>query len=191
MQKAIKTIFTVFIISLVSCEISLDVLNNLPRNRLSDLAIAAQCYARDINDEHIHGGLEDYAFRLSKDELIAKIDELSKQYGPIIFEFLDQKLAELNNKRSHFFTLRGKISDEREVAIQELSNDEIKEILFKIEKILRGSQIGNEPICGGFHDYVWRFNRQELIEFFFSTLGEVPSEKYDAVRELLREYSIK
>ena len=183
MTKILAVLF-ISILSFTVCRYNFDFVQNLPIETLKELVLGAEAEADSYSEFEI-SGLDQYIDYYDQEDLIGALEMLYERYGVIIYDYVYNEVEKINNT-NHTFSLRGSLFNDKPFSVENLSKEELEQLLYKIEKVLKEEQDPEKLFFGGFHDYIWRFNKKELEEFFFQTLSEVPTELNDKVRELLK-----
>lgn len=184
MTKILALLFISYL-SFTSCNHHFNFVKYLPEETLKKLVLGAEAEADSYSEFDIKG-LDQYIEFYDKDDLIAALEMLYERNGVIIYNYVYNEVEKMNNT-NHLFSLRGSLTNERPFSIDNLSKEEIQELLYKIEKILVRKQIPEDEVLNaGLHYYISNLDEEKLKEFFLQILSEVPAELNDEVRELLR-----
>lgn len=144
-------------------------LKNVSRQNLMKLALATEAYHKEVNDKQdFIGGLHDYIFNLSNDEIISKIKEETCEHQEInTMEKLEKLIS-----GSCF----DRVTIERERISREyfktLPSQMIKNCALGVENYHRSMQPGH--IYGGLHDYINTLSDMEITEYVMMEVNNHP-----------------
>lgn len=140
----------------------IDKLKEYNTNELKTLAIAAENYHRVINNlNHMKGGLHDYINSLSDEKIIKIIKDYIKLYPALESKQFFEEIAQLDRSFANTLPILESLSY--------LSRDTLIRYGETCDQYHR--QIRNIITLGGFHDFAYSLNTEDLI---------------DAVRECLK-----
>jgi len=137
-----------------------DSLMSLSRDSLIKYALASEAYHKEINNQqHMIGGLHDYIFNLSNEQLAEKIKQATNEHKEINSI---QKLQVLVNGKP-----LDRVMIERERIAREylktLSNQMLQRCALGVESFHKMKT--TSPMYGGLHDYIQSLSDQEIIEY--------------------------
>jgi len=121
-----------------------DFIWRLPREKLNSWALATEAYHRDINHQHLMGGLDDYVTSLTNEQVVEYIMKEVKEHPEIANQ---EKLDSLTTKYN-------------------INVNSVHQPIKEVQKSDTTGRIGGD---GGLHDYIWRLPRATLESWAFAT----------------------
>jgi len=172
-----KSIFVLLILAItVVSSINIDKLN---QKQLAKLAIDIESYVREVKQIRLLGGLHDYAYSLSKEQLITIIEDFIRNEGRLVTDFINRK-ANLRKSRIE-------VTLEDSLIVSFLSKYS-KKILFsvaaEVESLTRKRL--ERPILGGLHDIISEdLSEKELALAIESYVEEFKLVSVDEIIEMV------
>lgn len=121
---------------------------------LAKMAIVCESYEREKKNIHVFGGIHDYAFRLTKEELIPIIETFVQENPELAIKNKLQLLVGNEQKKS--FPILGGIEDYlKDFSLEELKSMALEAEKYDIEK--------NGFRLGGLHDYINSLNKDQVL----------------------------
>jgi hypothetical protein len=153
-----------------------DIIFRLPRETLNTWALTTEAYHRDINHQHLLGGLDDYISSLSNEQVIDYIMKEIKEHPEIAFKAKLDGLAKKYNINSN--SVHEVSSQQGEVnmpgadgglhdVIATMKRRDLVDWAFALEHYHNGG-----PVLGGLHDYIFNLSNEEVKARIIKELGE-------------------
>ncbi len=121
--------------------IPLQDLPQLSRNQLAELAISIEEKIKETENKTTFGGLHDYAYSLSKEDLIRKILEFIRKEGNIVIDFIEKySLPESNFLQEES---ESKLVD----YLRYLNKKTLLKVAYKVEELTK-KRSGEESVSG-------------------------------------------
>lgn len=137
-------------------------LNKFERKDLDSIAYACERFEREkLKTGKLLGGLVDYLWRLTKENVIGVINDYCVKYPELKENNYFEKLAGLSSNTSFQDYLNSK------------EKDDLVKMAIAAEKYSRKKQ-GKEAIIGGIHDYVSFLEKKDIIPIILNFVEEYP-----------------
>jgi hypothetical protein len=166
-----------------------DFIWRLPREKLNTWALTTEAYHRDVNHQHLLGGLDDYISTLSNQQVIDYIMKEVKEHPELASQGkLDTLSTNYNINVNSVHTVKstpligGGIHD----IVRTLPRKELVNWAFTFERYHNEGKM----IMGGLNDYIFNQSNEEVISYIMKEAGEHPEiANAQKLRELTAQFN--